>query len=240
MVQPKKKNTQYNPSHQQTEKGTPEGSGSYSSGLTIPHHTALGLSKPIWSHRKRKQQPSSGSMSPLNRAELGIDGSRGPGPGTGAQQPEGLQAQLWAGTEARGRLQRLQVSVVYWGAPLLSPHTHQGRHTKASISVTHISREGSGRVRETEFVIQTAPLQRTTTRRKTSSQQHESQEQNLRDKWTKREVDTCVCSVAQSCPTLCDPRDCSPPGSSVHGLLQARILEWVAMPSSRGSSQPRD
>ena len=45
--------------------------------------------------------------------------------------------------------------------------------------------------------------------------------------------------VIQSCPTLCDPMDCSPPGSSVCGILQARILEWVAMPSSRGSSRPR-
>jgi len=45
----------------------------------------------------------------------------------------------------------------------------------------------------------------------------------------------------QSCLTLCDPMDCSsPPGSSVHGILQARILEWAAMPSSRGSSWPRD
>ena len=44
----------------------------------------------------------------------------------------------------------------------------------------------------------------------------------------------------QSCPTLGDPMDCSPPGSSVRGILQARILEWVAMPSSRGSSRPRD
>ena len=44
----------------------------------------------------------------------------------------------------------------------------------------------------------------------------------------------------QSCPTLCDPIDCSPPGSSVHGILQARILEWVAISYSRGSSQPRD
>ena len=44
----------------------------------------------------------------------------------------------------------------------------------------------------------------------------------------------------QSCPTLCDPMDCSPPGSSVHGSLQARILEWVAMPFSSGSSWPRD
>ena len=46
--------------------------------------------------------------------------------------------------------------------------------------------------------------------------------------------------LLQSCPILCDPMDCSPPGSSVHGILQARILEWVAMSSSRGSSQPRD
>jgi len=46
--------------------------------------------------------------------------------------------------------------------------------------------------------------------------------------------------LLQSCPTLCDLMDCSPPGSSVHGILQARVLEWVAMPSSRGSSRPRD
>ena len=44
----------------------------------------------------------------------------------------------------------------------------------------------------------------------------------------------------QSCLTLCIPMDCSLPGSSVHGILQARILEWVAVPSSRGSSRPRD
>ena len=44
--------------------------------------------------------------------------------------------------------------------------------------------------------------------------------------------------VTQSYLTLCDPMDCSPPGSSVHGILQARILEWVAMSSSGGSSQP--
>ena len=42
--------------------------------------------------------------------------------------------------------------------------------------------------------------------------------------------------VTQSCPTLCDPMDGSLPGSSVHGILWARILQWVAMPSSRGSS----
>ena len=45
--------------------------------------------------------------------------------------------------------------------------------------------------------------------------------------------------VAQSRPGLCDPMVCSPPGSSFHGIVQARILEWVAMPSSRGSSRPR-
>ena len=46
--------------------------------------------------------------------------------------------------------------------------------------------------------------------------------------------------VTQSCPTLCDPVDCSPPGSSVHGILQARILEWVAISFSWGSSPARD
>ena len=46
--------------------------------------------------------------------------------------------------------------------------------------------------------------------------------------------------LLQLCPTLCDPMDHSPPGSSVQGILQARILEWVAMPFSRGSSQPRE
>ena len=44
----------------------------------------------------------------------------------------------------------------------------------------------------------------------------------------------------QSCLTLCDPMDYSLPGSPVHGILQARILEWVASSYSRGSSQPRD
>ena len=42
------------------------------------------------------------------------------------------------------------------------------------------------------------------------------------------------------CPTFCNPMDGNPPGSSVHGILQERILEWVAMPSFRGSSGPRD
>ena len=46
--------------------------------------------------------------------------------------------------------------------------------------------------------------------------------------------------VAQSCPTLCDPMDCSLPGSSIRGILQARVLEWVAVSFSRRSFQPRD
>ena len=46
--------------------------------------------------------------------------------------------------------------------------------------------------------------------------------------------------VPDSATTLCSPTDCSPPGSSGHGILQARTLEWVAMPSSRGSSALRD
>ena len=46
--------------------------------------------------------------------------------------------------------------------------------------------------------------------------------------------------VAQSCPTPSDPMDCSPPGSSIHGSFQARVLEWVAISFSRGSFWPRD
>ena len=55
------------------------------------------------------------------------------------------------------------------------------------------------------------------------------------------EIYLTMCMNAKSlqlCPTLCDPMDCNLPGSSVHRILQARILEWVAMHSSRGSSQP--
>ena len=52
------------------------------------------------------------------------------------------------------------------------------------------------------------------------------------------ERDECEC--AESCVTLCDSMDCSPPGSPVHGILQARTLEGVLIPYSRGSSQPRD
>ena len=64
-----------------------------------------------------------------------------------------------------------------------------------------------------------------------------------RGKWgTAVCVCVCVCAHthAQLGPTLCDPMDCRLPGSSVHGVLQARTLEWVAISSSRGSSQPRD
>ena len=56
-------------------------------------------------------------------------------------------------------------------------------------------------------------------------------------------VCVCVCEcvlVAQSCPTLCDPMDCSPLGSSGQGILQGRTLEWEAILFSKGSSQPRD
>ena len=50
----------------------------------------------------------------------------------------------------------------------------------------------------------------------------------------------CCCLVIKSCPTLCDPIDCSPPGSSVHEISQARILEWVAISFSGGSFWPKD
>ena len=54
-------------------------------------------------------------------------------------------------------------------------------------------------------------------------------------------IHSCMCAkLLQSYLTLCDPIDCSPPGSSVDGIHQARIIEWVVMPPSRGSFRPRD
>ena len=73
---------------------------------------------------------------------------------------------------------------------------------------------------------------------------------NLETEWTfkwtgqrkrlSRDQKVCYCLADKSYPTLCDPKDCSPPGSSVHETSQTRKLEWVAVPFSRGSSQPRD
>ena len=64
---------------------------------------------------------------------------------------------------------------------------------------------------------------------------------DLNGKEIQNRVDICMHAKSlQLCPTLCDPMDYSPPGSSVHGILQARILMWVAVPSCRGSSPPRD
>ena len=63
-----------------------------------------------------------------------------------------------------------------------------------------------------------------------------------KEKWSQL-ITKCISLCAKSvqwCPTVCGPMDGSPLGSSVHGILQARLLEWVAMPSSRGSSWPRD
>ena len=64
---------------------------------------------------------------------------------------------------------------------------------------------------------------------------------HIRFLWPSFKCLLCLCVLSlQSCPTLCNPMDCSPPGSSVHGILQARTLEGAAVPSSRGASRPRD
>ena len=56
----------------------------------------------------------------------------------------------------------------------------------------------------------------------------------------KKKIATRHCEVTQLCLTLCDPMDCSPPGSSIHGIFYARVLEWVSISFSRGSSQAKD
>ena len=56
----------------------------------------------------------------------------------------------------------------------------------------------------------------------------------------KKEIPKMERKVAQLCPTLCNPMDCSLPGFSAYGIFQARVLEWVAISFPRGSSRPRD
>ena len=58
--------------------------------------------------------------------------------------------------------------------------------------------------------------------------------------WLSTDSNKSESEVAQSCPTLCDPMNCSPPGFSIHGIFQARVLGWGAISVSRRSSQPRD
>ena len=53
-----------------------------------------------------------------------------------------------------------------------------------------------------------------------------------------QQVTMCVCSIVWSCPALCDPMNCRPSGCSVHGISETKILEWVTISYSKGSSQP--
>ena len=64
--------------------------------------------------------------------------------------------------------------------------------------------------------------------------------QRVGNDWVTKHSGRWKCESLSSCLTLCNLMDCSLPDSSVHGILQARILEWIAIPFSRGSSQPRD
>ena len=82
-----------------------------------------------------------------------------------------------------------------------------------------------------------------------NSQDMETTQVPSKEEWIKRcTISTLyICTymkvtvlVTQLCPTIFDPIDCSPPGSSVHGILQERILQWVAIPFSRGSFQSKD
>ena len=77
-------------------------------------------------------------------------------------------------------------------------------------------------------------------RERTKEERNKKRLQNNALKINRIEIITCVCSVTQSCLTFCNPMNCSLPGSSVHEIFQARILEWVAISFSRGSSRPKD
>ena len=71
-------------------------------------------------------------------------------------------------------------------------------------------------------------------------QEHLQVGQQIKVGWKTFPQSCCCCFVTRSCPALCDPMDCSLPGSSLHGIFQARILEWLAIPFSRGPPWARD
>ena len=73
-------------------------------------------------------------------------------------------------------------------------------------------------------------------KRQVQGPQWETPTSSFRPRLREAQACVCLCSVAKSGLALCDPTDCGSPGSSVHGMLQARVLEWVAISSSRGSS----
>ena len=94
-----------------------------------------------------------------------------------------------------------------------------------------------------EAVIKTIPKGKNTERQKWLSEEalkRAGKEQKLKAKEKRKVKVKSENEVTQSCLTLCDPVDCSLSGSSVHGIFQARVLEWGAISFSRGSSQPRD
>ena len=115
----------------------------------------------------------------------------------------------------------LRISVSYivtlWEGCLWEREKHRGRRGRLTEKIRREAR------------YQRAETEKGKAEEETKRQEKETERQRYRD-----------VLVAQSCLTLCDLMDCSPPGSTVHGILQARILEWVTIPSSSRSSQSID
>ena len=135
-----------------------------------------------------------------------------------------------------------------WGAPPPPATGHQRSHAPSErpCAPTHSSGRGPGpwgrNLGEAGGVSATPPCALASSppaRPRWTALTHR-QSSDLSPAWAVPSSSLESCLRAQLLTTLCDPGDCSPPGSSVHGVLQARILEWVANSFSRGSSRPRD
>ena len=109
--------------------------------------------------------------------------------------------------------------------PFFSPSLHSYIHCTSSLNISSAAKLSPGKWQ--------TPCPATCTEHATSQTRPSPYQERG---WQR----ACCCLVAKSCPTFCPSMDCSLLGSSVHGLFQARILDWVAMPSSRGASQLRD
>ena len=130
-----------------------------------------------------------------------------------------------------------------WSRP--SPRIRKAKWlSKEALQIAEKRREAKSKGEKERYSHLNAEFQRIARRDKKSllNYQCKETEENNRMGKTRDLFKSCIglAWVAQSCQTLCDPMACSLPGSSVHAILQARILEWAAISFSRGSSRPRD
>ena len=150
----------------------------------------------------------------------------------------------------------LQTRILEWGAiPFFRGSSQPRNGTWISCRAGHLSQQGSPERGKNHLDVQHVFLSSVSNCSQSMDKIRSELSKNPKKREMSRNSSKCLApkqvkltiqfscvhvKSLQLCPTLCDPMDCSPPGSSVHGILQARILGWVAIPFSKGSSPSRE